>query len=387
MRDIRRLQDDDKGAILVMCVFMAVFLCGCLWYLVGIGDAVIHRQRLQDGSDAMAYSSAVYHARGMNVIAMINLVMAALLSVLAALKVSEILNQMYLGIVTANCACVWLGCPNDCPYVSPSENLAQDLSQRIQQMEQMEKSINTMLSKKQVSIAMMVPYQGAERAKIIMKEYSTHVDDGAAVSISMVPGGKRLGLPVQEDKESKLCEKAREVIGEVVLNPLIAYGLPPAPSGAFGVVAGEKDGVVASVTSSLCSDSDSTGKTPKKVFDQAKNGDKYFQVYAFVLHNRERQKRADKGVDMEGWGKADQGKSKAEGEAERPFTLQKAGMADAEFYYDTSGEWDSYKDDAMWNMRWRARLRRYRDPPGEVKGLSPQGIANSISPYVKDVIH
>src|ERR1043165_2084167 len=116
----RSLVDDQRGAILVMCVFFVAFLVGCLWDVVGIGDAAVQRERLQDASDSAVFAAAVYPARGMNVIAMINIIMAAVLSVLAALKVSQILNLTYLGIVTGNCACVIVGCPNDCPYVAPS---------------------------------------------------------------------------------------------------------------------------------------------------------------------------------------------------------------------------------------------------------------------------
>ena len=73
---------DQRGAIMVMAVFMAAFLVGCLWYLIGVGDALVYRERVQDAADAGAYSAAVYHARGMNLIALLNIVMAAMLAVL-----------------------------------------------------------------------------------------------------------------------------------------------------------------------------------------------------------------------------------------------------------------------------------------------------------------
>ena len=69
--------------IVIVAVFMSVFLVGCLWYLVGVGDAAIYREKMQDASDATAFASAVYHARGMNIIAMLNLIMAAALAVRA----------------------------------------------------------------------------------------------------------------------------------------------------------------------------------------------------------------------------------------------------------------------------------------------------------------
>src|SRR5512141_1580740 len=102
-RGTRGLMGDRRGAVLMAAVFMAVFLVGCLWYLVGIGDAAIYREKMQDGSDAVAFASAVYHARGMNIIAILNLIMAAALAVLIALKIAEIIAFTVAAIAAAIC--------------------------------------------------------------------------------------------------------------------------------------------------------------------------------------------------------------------------------------------------------------------------------------------
>lgn len=91
MTDPRNLRGDQRGAVLLIAVFMSAFLVGTLWYIIGIGDAAIYRQYMQDGADAVAFGSAVYHARGMNIIALINLVMAAVLMVLVAFKIGQLL--------------------------------------------------------------------------------------------------------------------------------------------------------------------------------------------------------------------------------------------------------------------------------------------------------
>src|SRR3954464_9936107 len=107
----RGLAGDRRGAILVGAVFMAVFLVGCLWYLVGIGDAAIYREKMQDGSDAVAFASAVYHARGMNIIAVLNLVMAAALAVLIAFKIAEIIAVTVAAIAAVLCPFTAATCP------------------------------------------------------------------------------------------------------------------------------------------------------------------------------------------------------------------------------------------------------------------------------------
>ena len=52
--DKRGLLQDRRGAIVVMAVFMAAFMVGCLWYLIGVGDAAVYREGLQDASVSVA---------------------------------------------------------------------------------------------------------------------------------------------------------------------------------------------------------------------------------------------------------------------------------------------------------------------------------------------
>jgi hypothetical protein len=97
---LRELEQDQRGAIMLLGVFMAIFLTAMLYYVVGIGDAILQRERMQDASDAAAFSAAVVYARGMNVLVLINMVMAALLAVLIALRVVETLTTIALVAVS-----------------------------------------------------------------------------------------------------------------------------------------------------------------------------------------------------------------------------------------------------------------------------------------------
>ncbi len=64
-----------------------------------MGDAIVFRERMQDAADATAFEDAVWHrARGMNAIAMLNIVMALVLAVLVALRVVELLCAAYLAL-------------------------------------------------------------------------------------------------------------------------------------------------------------------------------------------------------------------------------------------------------------------------------------------------
>jgi hypothetical protein len=62
-------------------------------------------------------------------------------------------------------------------------------------------------------------------------------------------------------------------------------------------------------------------------------------------------------------------------------------FARAEYFYDTEHAWDEVREEALWNMRWRARLRRFR-PPGagarpETSALLALVPASLASPFAE----
>jgi hypothetical protein len=95
--------------------------------------------------------------------------------------------------------------------------------------------------------------------------------------------------------------------------------------------------------------------TPKIVYAPARNGDLYFQVWSIVYADDARAPKLAQGVEI-----AADGKKKA-----AALDLwSHLGWAQAEFYYDHEGPWtpEISRDEAMWNLRWRARLRRVTPP-------------------------
>ena len=45
------LRDDTRGAVMMTGVFLAAVLIGALWFVIGIGDAIIFRDRMQEAAD------------------------------------------------------------------------------------------------------------------------------------------------------------------------------------------------------------------------------------------------------------------------------------------------------------------------------------------------
>ena len=100
---LNRIVRCQSGAMAVVGMFMAVFLAAGLFYIVGTAEAIIYRQRVQDTADAMAYSAAGIHARGMNLIVLLNLIMAALLAVYVFMKLIQ-----RVAFIVALITCPWV---------------------------------------------------------------------------------------------------------------------------------------------------------------------------------------------------------------------------------------------------------------------------------------
>jgi len=433
------LRTDQRGAVMVVGVFMAAFLVGSLWYIIGIGDAILYRERMQDGADAVAFAGAVYHARGMNIIAMINIIMAAILAILVAFKLVQLINSIALAVSCALCA-TGFGSAVGCPICTFTGNMVSPINKAVNIAEKLVNATLPVLSKTQVGVAIAMPWVAqAKSVSIAATQYSEPVQGGGFISTSLVPyvPKERLGLPVQEDTYKFLCKKAGTYVGELVFSPFGSFGSWIA--GVVGSIVGtfpgyfcnesggwgsgeitqsvsqamldklakeacekkkqqqgdppgfDMDGCIEDVTGDIEEDlqkqqGGSSGisgnnKTPKKVFWAAKNGNGYFQLWSVVVGNDEWPKKAEKGVKIAAWNK---------NMTMPDMPWGKVAFSQAEFYYDDAGEWDDLKEDAMWNMYWRARLRRVRSPAptfasmlwGEVLGV----IMGKIDPKVAAVL-
>jgi hypothetical protein len=73
---------DTRGAVYVLGIVLGAVLFGVAWNLVNVGSAIAWRERAQDLADAAAYENALAHARGMNLLVMVNLLMVIVLSFL-----------------------------------------------------------------------------------------------------------------------------------------------------------------------------------------------------------------------------------------------------------------------------------------------------------------
>jgi len=205
---------------MVLGIFMCACLVGGLWYIAGIGSAIVYRERLQEAADATAFSGAVLHARGMNLIVLINLIMAMVLAIRVAMKVVQLalviagvlffaLSWFFPPFATAGGLCV------------KGATFMEDL---IKATRPVINNALKALSKVEVGIAHVVPpasiagsYQVADRYKptVSLGFSGTSADRYAK------------GLPVEEGTTDRLCYEAGRAVGEI-----LTWAIPfPMPGG------------------------------------------------------------------------------------------------------------------------------------------------------------
>lgn len=397
----RRLVRDETGAVLITGLFMAFLLCSATWFIFGIAKAAIFRERVQEAADAAAFSAAVVHAKGMNLIAAINLIFFAVTSVWLTLRIFE--HGMYLlqtGVVwnASNCEGRFCRIKQPCELGPLSAALtasgaggpaaACQAATTLQEVRKANKEARQSigdgmfatfphLSAVQDATARLAPAAGTAASLAIGHRFG-HLT--VAVSPSLVPAedlarivdrgdplmDRPLGLPVVPRKFGSLCNRAATLtLGKV----RGAFGLIPGLSSildqplvkevidrAVGVAAGKVEG-------KFCGDNEAAGhaasstvfklKGPKGMFGHAENGNDLMQVWAFT-HGE----LAD--VDA---------KQVAIASRKGPPLLETHHgwyLAQAEMFFDCDGGWGDAQcngnDNAVYSMRWRARLRRVRRP-------------------------
>jgi hypothetical protein len=98
-----RIQADESGAIMVVGIVMGAFLVGALWHVASIGDAIIWRERAQDAADTAAFEAAVWNARGMNTLVLINIIMSLVMAVLVLWRTAMVFLSVIVGVISISC--------------------------------------------------------------------------------------------------------------------------------------------------------------------------------------------------------------------------------------------------------------------------------------------
>jgi hypothetical protein len=404
-RALSSIGEDEDGAIVVTGLFACAFLIGALWYMLGVGDAILFKERMQDGADAVAFAPSVIHARGMNLIALLNLTMAAVLAVLVGVKITQALL-----LAATTIACVNPKNP-DCPYLKGHHKPYGNFVERVDRsVEKINKSLATTGN----TVAEMMPKLAARRGAEASRAYAPMVEGAFSASISQVPGDsersfggsladggggggrKRLGLPVEDDDYENFCHHSG-TLREIVFVPTIRHYEDGAQmvTTSMKYAAGFLDGFLR--RNDWCGSGD--GKpVSKRIYQPARHGNDYFATWGFTTSSFiESEDRGEKGLAVATWQRRPEGAAVSQAELDR--SLRRIQVAKSEFYYDPrSGgprDWDGIKEEALWHLRWRARLRRVSQPNATLArffsgpGMGPimsEGYGSEIGPTIRNVL-
>ncbi len=202
----KELREDESGAMMVIGLFFAFFLVGALYYLLGIGQAAMYRERLQDAADTAAFAGAVFKARAMNFIALINMIMALLLAILIVIY-SLYLMLMALTIVfQIMCAIPWtaaVGCPG-VAITRPASNWVKQLYDRVKD------PINNLIklgSKAGEAISIGAPFVAPV---LSYARVSGTYSPPATFGVSLSAPNPVQRLPTRKAPYKELCDKALE---------------------------------------------------------------------------------------------------------------------------------------------------------------------------------
>ena len=238
------LTTDQRGAVMVIGLFLALAVIGALWSLIGIGNAMLAREQSQEAVDSAAFTNAVIHARGMNFIAFINIIVMALtMAYLLLTWFDAILSSILLLLGTWEFGpnwCVWRYATwladvdiNYCQYARDVEKIERPVFKLDKGIFERLKKVGPPLFETQVWAATAVPYLGTEAAVLTASDYERPVT--LSFSLSNFPGGgairplnklnvldkipyfktgesginafqdKRIGLPVEAEPAFQLC--------------------------------------------------------------------------------------------------------------------------------------------------------------------------------------
>ncbi|HWE29029.1 MAG TPA: hypothetical protein VHB97_13570, partial [Polyangia bacterium] len=102
---LARLHRDEGGNVIVIYVAASLLLVAMVWAIIGTGARVVQKETIQSSADAAAFSASVIKAKGLNIIAFCNLIMALLLALVMLLR--AIKYALYgIAVVISICAVI-----------------------------------------------------------------------------------------------------------------------------------------------------------------------------------------------------------------------------------------------------------------------------------------
>lgn len=336
-RDIAR---DQRGSVLLVGLFAAVFLFGAAYFVLGIGDAIHHRETMQDSADTGAYASAVLHARAMNLMALLNMV-----KVSVAATVASLLAVM----IGASKTIAWIKTgPGGVALAAALPLLAAVHARNLADYEAIRGDADAVLrasDRAQRTLRERLPEVAAAQAGQAAAAYGWPVTRGFATPRP---------LPVRLGEPLALCERA---VPQARPRTLAAFD-EVVPERARQHARGEAENALMPSCLGL-------GVSAMELEPGTALGGERLQLRYFVLGGPP-DERGESGIEVATW-RPD--KNRTDDGA--------LAFAQAEYYFDGEGEAAQEQAEGLWTLGWRARFRRFRSPDlaGDIGAACRQGNA------------
>jgi len=365
------LIDDTGGAMMLLSLFMALFLIGALYYVLGVGDAVIYRRIMQDSADAGAHAASVMGARGMNLHALLNVVMAVTAGILLVIRSVEVLLEIIIGILYGLVATVVFA-PKAISLLgvlTPVESTVERVGDGVEQFVRVaHDALDVAHHAVQYGFPLLAEARAVD-AMAFQDAFDPPVAGGFVVPLlgPPLPEGGR-GLPVEKDDIGTLCDRVADGLGNRLSN--VSTKVPRWLLKFLGGVVSKSLQLGKRRT---CADE--IVESPRRVIDHRPDGTtvwlghEEFQYRAYSLGrsvHEDHWGHGEKGIRVAQGGKRD-GRNAIHG----AHVVGQIGFAQAEYYFNGT----EHKAEWLWKQRWRSRLRRFRVSRARI----PNGILNACS--------
>lgn len=266
---LARLHGDEGGNVLVIYVAASLLLVGMVWALIGTGARVVQHETIQSSADAAAFSASVIKAKGLNIIAFCNLIMALLLALVMLLRAIKY-ALIGLAVVVSICAAVpVIFNPLEPACVALAPDLDEFAGQTFPQLEdKAERFIKIAmkgLSVTERAVAHITPILAFAEAYHIGTDGAYQKNFGSGQLVTIAWPLPIEGLPVKDGTCQDLADNAKQYISDIakmILDKLL--GLLHVPSVITGMVGSAIEAVVSPLAGTLCGGSSTVDVAVKK---------------------------------------------------------------------------------------------------------------------------
>lgn len=252
-----RLHRDEGGNVLVIYVAGSLLLVAMVWAIIGTGARAVQHETIQSSADAAAFSASVIKAKGLNIIAFCNLVMALLLALVMLLRAIKYALYGIAALISICAAVPVIFNPLEpfCLAVTDEvDTFAFETYPNLEdKAEQFIKKAMKGLNVTERAVAKLTPILAFVESYHIgtAKAYQDNFGKGTLVTVSWpLPTEK---LPVKDGTCDDLANNAKQYIHDIaqyIIDKLL--GVLHIPSAISGFIADGIQAIISPVAGTLC---------------------------------------------------------------------------------------------------------------------------------------